>query len=272
MSPFKVSINFLQVFLLIGCLLVGNNGAVKRHIDPDTFANVADILSGERNPERMMDLIEAQRRQMGQLDPRGSPDEASTTMIGILDNLLEMRQFAYERRCDDEVGDLLRATKTANIWKPDLSSGTLLDILIRYWSRRLVGNCRDNIRERLNEARARVSPAAIEVVESLMSDEFLDQFQSSELGELHNVSWPHVIRRLHEQRQNAGNLESSCQEFLDQLQNQVAIARGAIRWNRADTGRVYFVKKILMRVHFCEILAQSNGPASLNEVLRTLRD
>ena len=257
----------LASLLLVASLLGGRSEAAPRYINSNSLAAIGSLIEHEQDPERMMNLLADRRRAMDNLEANGW-DQEEVNKKRTLDMLLELRQFAREGRCDNEVGDLIRATRVAVTWKPSLIGAVQLDVLIYYWTRLIAENCFDNVHERLLESRSRLNPTTVERVEGFLSDDFLDRFQASPIGDWQTIDWNEILNRFRARNEAPVSFGQPCSDFLLGMASQGALARAVIiRWPN-DLNRPPSVKRTLMRIHFCELLQTPLGWSALRESMR----
>ena len=259
------------LFLLIGaCFLVGSSETVGRHIDPDCIASIGSLIENMEDTDAMLDCIRSRRQEMGDLvDARG--DYGQADMIVALDSVLDLRQLAREERCDDDVGNLLRAFREAT--SASCTSQTSrtgiehIDLLVFKLTGEIVRNCLKNILERLQRARSRLHPATVHGIEGFLNDHFLDQIEASPVGDLENINWNQILDRLADREQSLLTLGPICDDYLRGMRNQGALARAVLVRQFHVIDQLLYVKKTLMRISFCELLAQPIRSTGLYEAM-----
>ena len=258
------------LFVLIACL-VGSSRAVERHIDQESLIEIEGYLEHVYSPDKMLDVIKSRREEMGDLDDaRG--DYRRANMIVALDSLLELRQFATDGCCDDEAGDLIGATLEATRWKHSrqMSKPAIDRIheLIYFWAGMLVDKCHAGVYERLLEARSALHSYTVQEIEGFLNDGYLDQLQSDFRTDLRNINWIDVVDQLIARQQTPMTFSEICKDYIRVMRNQAALARLTLLWKPANLRRPLYIKRTLMRISFCNHLAEPIMSTGLYEAMR----
>ena len=254
------------LLLLIACL-VGVSQAVGRHIDANVLAAIGSRLRG-RNPIRQMNKVQRMRDELGDLE-NASGDYPRAVMISALDNLLELRLFHRQQRCDDEAGDLVEAALDAAIERS--SSGMSLTgferarSLVYHWVIEIANKCVEGTAERLQEARSRLHPAIVLEIEGFLTDQYIDQFRSSSIGVLRDLIWYEVLDRFTARGQTPQGFSQFCKDYLTGMRHQVALAR--VVAIELLSNRPPSIMRTLKRFSFCEILTEPMIQTGLYDAL-----
>lgn len=203
-------------------------------------------------------------------------DYRKLDMVIAHDSLLELRQFHREERCDDEVGNLLRAFRKATTWRLNSStsvqSGSIeIDSLVYHWTCKIVDNCLMGVDDRLQAARMRVHPATVQAVEGFLSEQYIDEMELSLVGDLRNIDWRSIIDRLAARRQSLMNFCSICQDYLRGMRNQGALARAAVTRRFDRLHRQQSIMRTLARISFCERLGEPMKSSGLYDAMKYRR-
>ena len=254
------------LLLLTGACLIGSSEA-ERYIDQDSLLAIGTRMRRMKNPESMMDFIEKQSEEISDSDDSLN-DQEKVGMINALESLLDLRQFAEEERCDDEVGDLVRATRLATAWSHNIintnAAAAKMDMFVFHWTSRIAQNCIEGVDERLEEARSRLHPATVEGIEGFLADQFLEQTEASLLGDLLDLDWHQVVDRFAARRQNPMDFGPICEDYLREMRSQGALTRAVLIRRPSGHTRQLFIKRTLMRINFCEHFIQPMMPAGLS--------
>ena len=256
------------LLLLIGAYLVGSSEAVDRYIDQSSLAAIGKLMRNMRDPIEMMNLVAMRRQELGNVDDADG-DHERVKMITAMDSLLELSQLGLEGRCDDEVGDLLRAFQEATAWRhSDLTSqsGTgNIEFLLHHWAKIIVNNCFQGVAERLHGARSKLHPVTVEGVEGFLTDEFLEQQPASRTGDLLDTNWNLVTYRFQGRGQSPLDFTPLCADYLQGMRNQEVLTRMVLNQRPFGHDQELFIKRTLMRINFCRLIFSS---MSLYETMR----
>ena len=255
------------LFLLIeACFLFGSSEAVSRYIGLYSAMAIGSYMTDLTTPDEMIDFIENERQGLGDLDVTG--DYSKVEVMEALDSLIQMRQFASEGRCDDDVADLVRAFQVLlSSFGSEAGEPEALKIrsLVSHWIGIIANNCIEGVNERLQEARSRLHPATVEGIEGFLADQFLEQMRANIMGDIRDIDWNMVLDRLESRGQDLASFNRVCEGYLRVMRNQVALTR-AVLVRRPQASDI-FTKRTLMKISFCELLAQPMMSTGLYEAI-----